>query len=210
MFGLGSQELLVILVIVLVLFGAKRLPELARSLGSSLKEFKKGVDEAKAEDTTPATSKDDGGQIPPRAATRACSYCKTSLDVDWSHCPRCGTAVVQGQELPPRDRRALQRIHRFGLVRSPAGAEGLASGPNGSRRAACPSRGQLGAEQLPGPSRPDCPPPSDSDSYLSRGSACGNLPIRAARGRLEAIGTIGWRTVAAPRPNSAGTERRSI
>ncbi len=102
MFGLGSQELLVILVIVLVLFGAKRLPELARSLGSSLKEFKKGVDEAKAEDTTPATSKDDGGQIAPRAAARACSYCKTSLDVDWSHCPRCGTAVVQGQELPPR------------------------------------------------------------------------------------------------------------
>jgi len=100
--GRASQELLVILVIVLVLFGAKRLPELARSLGSSLKEFKKGVDEAKAEDTTPATSKDDGGQIPPRAAARACSYCKTSLDVDWSHCPRCGTAVVQGQELPPR------------------------------------------------------------------------------------------------------------
>jgi len=42
MFGLGSQELLVILVIVLILFGANRLPQLARSLGSSLKEFKKG------------------------------------------------------------------------------------------------------------------------------------------------------------------------
>ena len=38
MFGLGTQELLVILVIVLVLFGANRLPQLARSLGSSLKE----------------------------------------------------------------------------------------------------------------------------------------------------------------------------
>src|SRR5713101_749844 len=61
MFGLGYQELLVILVIVLVLFRAKRLPELARSLGSSLKEFKHGINEAKAEDTTPATSKDDGG-----------------------------------------------------------------------------------------------------------------------------------------------------
>jgi sec-independent protein translocase protein TatA len=51
MFGLGYQELLIILVIVLVLFGANRLPELARSLGSSVKEFKKGVTEAKAEDT---------------------------------------------------------------------------------------------------------------------------------------------------------------
>jgi sec-independent protein translocase protein TatA len=51
MFGLGYQELLIILVIVLILFGANRLPELARSLGSSVKEFKKGVNEAKTEDT---------------------------------------------------------------------------------------------------------------------------------------------------------------
>jgi sec-independent protein translocase protein TatA len=50
MFGLGSQELIVILIIVLVLFGANRLPELARSLGSSVKEFKKGVNEAGKED----------------------------------------------------------------------------------------------------------------------------------------------------------------
>jgi sec-independent protein translocase protein TatA len=56
MFGLGYQELLIILVIVLILFGANRLPELARSLGSSVKEFKKGVNEAKVEDTT-ATAK---------------------------------------------------------------------------------------------------------------------------------------------------------
>ncbi len=45
MFGLGYQELLLILVIVLILFGAQRLPDLARSLGSSVKEFKKGVAE---------------------------------------------------------------------------------------------------------------------------------------------------------------------
>ena len=59
MFGLGYQELLIILVIVLILFGANRLPELARSLGSSVKEFKKGVSEVKAEDTTAATKKSE-------------------------------------------------------------------------------------------------------------------------------------------------------
>jgi sec-independent protein translocase protein TatA len=52
MFGLGTQELLIILVIVLVLFGANRLPDLARSLGSSIKEFKKGVNDVKADDAS--------------------------------------------------------------------------------------------------------------------------------------------------------------
>jgi len=42
---LGSQELLVILAIVLLLFGANKLPELARSLGQAKKEFKKGIEE---------------------------------------------------------------------------------------------------------------------------------------------------------------------
>ena len=59
MFGLGYQELLIILVIVLVLFGANRLPELARSLGSSVKEFKKGVTEAQKDEATAAAKKEE-------------------------------------------------------------------------------------------------------------------------------------------------------
>ncbi len=59
MFGLGYQELLIILLIVLILFGASRLPELARSLGSSVKEFKKGVNEAREESTTTSTAKEE-------------------------------------------------------------------------------------------------------------------------------------------------------
>ena len=42
----------------LILFGAQRLPNLARSLGSSVKEFKKGVTELK-DDTSPAQKDDD-------------------------------------------------------------------------------------------------------------------------------------------------------
>jgi len=59
MFGLGTQELVIILVIVLVLFGANRLPDLARSLGSSVKEFKKGVNEVKADDTSAARKEEE-------------------------------------------------------------------------------------------------------------------------------------------------------
>ena len=40
MFGLGLQELVVILVIILILFGAKRLPEIAKMIGKSAKVFK--------------------------------------------------------------------------------------------------------------------------------------------------------------------------
>ncbi len=59
MFGLGYQELLVILVIVLILFGANRLPELAKSLGSSVKEFKKGINEGKSDDTAQTAHKEE-------------------------------------------------------------------------------------------------------------------------------------------------------
>ncbi len=44
-FGIGTPELIVILAIVLLLFGAKKLPELSRSLGASIKEVRKGVNE---------------------------------------------------------------------------------------------------------------------------------------------------------------------
>lgn len=44
MFGsFGAPQLLILLVIVLVLFGAKRLPEIGRSLGSGMRQFKDGV-----------------------------------------------------------------------------------------------------------------------------------------------------------------------
>ncbi len=43
--NLGWQEILLILLIVLVLFGAKKIPELARGLGKGVREFKKGLHE---------------------------------------------------------------------------------------------------------------------------------------------------------------------
>lgn len=44
--GLGVPELVIILVILLVIFGGKKLPELARSIGSSVKELRDGVSES--------------------------------------------------------------------------------------------------------------------------------------------------------------------
>ncbi len=54
----GPLEIIVVLLIVLLLFGAKRLPDLARSLGKSLSEFKKGREEEKGEDDPAARKKE--------------------------------------------------------------------------------------------------------------------------------------------------------
>ncbi len=57
--GLGPTEIAIIAGVVVLLFGAKKLPELSRSFGQSIKEFKKGVKEAKEdiEDDEAADSK---------------------------------------------------------------------------------------------------------------------------------------------------------
>ena len=47
MFGMGYQELLIVLLVVLVLFGGAKIPELMRGVGKGISEFKNGVEEAK-------------------------------------------------------------------------------------------------------------------------------------------------------------------
>ncbi len=53
MFGLGMPELIVILVIVLVLFGANRLPEMGKGIGQAIRNFKKATSEPDEIDVTP-------------------------------------------------------------------------------------------------------------------------------------------------------------
>ncbi|MBN1823430.1 MAG: twin-arginine translocase TatA/TatE family subunit [Endomicrobiales bacterium] len=59
MFGLGFQEILLLLLLALLLFGARRLPEVGRSLGKSISEFKKAF---QGEDKDVRSKPEDDGK----------------------------------------------------------------------------------------------------------------------------------------------------
>ncbi len=61
----GWMEILLILLVVLIFFGPKRLPELSRSIGRSLSEFKKGKKEG-SEEPEKAETESDSDPAPPR------------------------------------------------------------------------------------------------------------------------------------------------
>jgi sec-independent protein translocase protein TatA len=62
LFGLKGQELLIVLLIVLLIFGARKLPDLARSLGASAKEFRKGIEDG-SKDGDADVQKSDSSEV---------------------------------------------------------------------------------------------------------------------------------------------------
>jgi sec-independent protein translocase protein TatA len=67
MFGnLGFPELMIIMVVILLLFGAKRIPEIAGSMGKGIREFKKNINEATREvtsETNPSVEADTQSRL---------------------------------------------------------------------------------------------------------------------------------------------------
>ena len=59
MFGIGFPELIIILVIVLIIFGANKLPEIGAGMGKAIKNFKKATNEPDEIDVTPGKHKDE-------------------------------------------------------------------------------------------------------------------------------------------------------
>ena len=70
----GGGELFVVLLIILVLFGASRLPKLARSMGQAGKEFKSGLKEGYVD----------------QPVEGPCPYCQVQVPADSKFCPGCG------------------------------------------------------------------------------------------------------------------------
>ena len=65
MFGLGTQEILIIALIVLLLFGGKKIPELMKGLGKGVKSFKEGMNSLDDDDQSEGknSSSDTGSEM---------------------------------------------------------------------------------------------------------------------------------------------------
>ena len=75
----GATELLIVLGILLFLFGATKLPQLARSMGQASKEFKEGLKE--------------GGQQQP--VEGPCPFCQVEVAPESKFCPGCGKPAAE-------------------------------------------------------------------------------------------------------------------
>ncbi|HXG02873.1 MAG TPA: twin-arginine translocase TatA/TatE family subunit [Candidatus Binatia bacterium] len=86
---LGTQDLLIGLVLAAFFFGAKRLPEIARSLGQAMGEFRKGVSGDAGADPASASAS---------TPVRPCPKCGGTMQPGWSHCPHCGARAAAAAE----------------------------------------------------------------------------------------------------------------
>lgn len=77
MSGIGAPEILILFLVILLLFGASRLPKLARSMGQAGKEFKSGLKEGYTE--TPVEG--------------PCPFCNAEIPADAKFCPSCGKSA---------------------------------------------------------------------------------------------------------------------
>ncbi len=84
MFGLGMPELIVVLAIAFLIFGANKLPELGSGLGKAIRGFKEASQEVGKPSGTQAI-----------AHSSACPYCGGEHAVDASFCPRCGKGLAK-------------------------------------------------------------------------------------------------------------------
>jgi sec-independent protein translocase protein TatA len=83
MFGYSWGPILIILVIVLLLFGPKRLPELGESIGKAIKSFKSAHDD-------PEKPKAESQGAAAETQKNACPQCQKELGGDFTFCPHCG------------------------------------------------------------------------------------------------------------------------
>ncbi len=69
MFGLRTPELLIILLVLVLMFGAKKIPDLGKALGKGIRSFKSATENATDDEPGPAVDAPAQAQLPERSAT---------------------------------------------------------------------------------------------------------------------------------------------
>ena len=91
MFGYNIGTVIIILVIVLLLFGPRRLPELGDSIGKAIRSFKKAHDEGPDTLTKEEANAAPGASASTAAPqTKTCPKCQKALTQEFAFCPHCG------------------------------------------------------------------------------------------------------------------------
>jgi sec-independent protein translocase protein TatA len=99
-FGLGPMELVIILLVLVMLFGASRLGDLGGSLGKGIKEFRSAVKDEDEEEKPETTGSGSNGVAASSSngtetvSAIKCPSCGTLNDAGSKHCSQCGTALT--------------------------------------------------------------------------------------------------------------------
>ena len=102
-FGLGPMELVIILLVLVMLFGATRLKDLGGSLGQGIKEFRSAVKEEDEEAPPPPAAPGTEASAAPAAGSTngsevvsavKCPSCSALNDPSAKHCNQCGSAIA--------------------------------------------------------------------------------------------------------------------
>jgi sec-independent protein translocase protein TatA len=99
----GISGLIVILVVALLVFGPKRLPEIGRSLGKGMREFKDSIAGSETPDSSPEMISVEPGEEAAAAASghaegRFCTACGAQARPDDRFCSSCGAPIAHSQQ----------------------------------------------------------------------------------------------------------------
>jgi sec-independent protein translocase protein TatA len=94
--ALEPPHLILILVIVLVVFGPGKLPQLGKSLGDGIREFKKSVDSVSSSEPAPPPTQPEPAAPPAQlnAATVRCGNCGLAAPATTKFCSGCGASLA--------------------------------------------------------------------------------------------------------------------
>jgi sec-independent protein translocase protein TatA len=91
--NLGTPEIILILLVILIFFGAKKIPEIAQGFGKGIREFRKASRDIQDEFTREVSVTGTAAEV----ASLKCHFCNSPITKDAKFCPVCGKSLAPAQ-----------------------------------------------------------------------------------------------------------------